>query len=72
MSRDDLDKAAGLLGRRVSFRQCLHIAANRRQGRPELVRHIRDEVAADLIDALQLGDVVQHHHDACVAGLADA
>ena len=28
------------------------------------MRHVRDEIAADLIGAAQIGDVVQHQHDA--------
>ena len=38
------------------------------QRRTQLVRHVGDEVAADLIGAPQVGDVVQHEHGAAPCG----
>ena len=45
-------------------RQRLDVAANRRQRRAQLVRDVGDEVAADLIGAPQIGDVVEHEDHA--------
>ncbi len=64
MSHDDREEPARVLGARVAFRQRFHVAPDRRQRRPEFVGDVGDEVAADAVDAFQLGDVVQHEHDA--------
>ena len=48
----------------VALRQRLDVAADRGQRRAQLVRDVGDEVAADLIGAPQVGDVVQHEHGA--------
>ena len=48
-------------------RQRLDVAADRRQRRPQLVRDVGDEVAADLIGAPQIGDVVEHEDHAVAA-----
>ena len=68
MPRDDVEKAAVVVGRRVAFRQRFDAAANRGERRPQLVRDVCDEVAPDLIGAPQLGDVVQHDDDAMLGG----
>ena len=44
--------------------QRFDVAANRRERRAQLVRHVGDEVAADLVGAPKLGDVVQHEDGA--------
>ena len=48
----------------VAVGERLDVAADRGQRRAQLVRDVGDEVAADLIGAPQLGDVVQHQDDA--------
>ena len=53
-----------LLGAGVVLGQRFDVAADGRQRRAQLVRHVRDEVAADLIGAPQVGDVVQHEDHA--------
>ncbi|OGL21433.1 MAG: hypothetical protein A3G44_11665 [Candidatus Rokubacteria bacterium RIFCSPLOWO2_12_FULL_73_47] len=44
--------------------QRLEVAVDRRERRPELVRDVRHELRAHLLEPTQLGDVVEHHHDA--------
>ena len=44
------------------------VALDRGQRRAQLVRHVGDEIAADLIGAPQIGDVVQHQHGAAAGG----
>ena len=68
MARDD-QKPPALFGVAVAFGQRLDVAADRRERRPQLVRDVGDEIAADLIGAPQVGDVVQDHDDA-VGGVA--
>ena len=51
--------------------QRLDVAANRGERRAQLVRHVGDEVAPDLIGPAQVGDVVQHEHSAAAAGAGD-
>ena len=62
--RDDLEEPPPLVLVGVALRQRLDVAADRGQRRAQLVRHVGDEVAADLIRPAQLGDVVQHEDDA--------
>ena len=62
--RDDLEKLPRVLGIGRLVEQRLDVSANRRQRRAQLVRHVGDEVAPDLIGAAQIGDVVQHEHGA--------
>jgi hypothetical protein len=52
--------AGSLVGRVVHQR--FGVALDGGERRPQLVRHIRDEVAPDLIGAAQVRDVVQHEH----------
>jgi len=54
--RDPDDRAAGAVSG-----QGLEITADHRHGGPELVRDIGDEVATDLIGAIEPGDVAGHH-----------
>ena len=54
----------------VVFGQRLDVAADGGQRRAQLVRDVGDEVAADLIGAPQVGDVVQHEHGAVRADRA--
>ena len=68
VARDDLEEPAPRPRAGVAFGQRFDVAADRGQRRPQLVRHVGDEVAADLIGAPQLGDVVQHEHDAVRRG----
>ena len=51
-------RADGGVGAAVEQR--LDVAAHRGERRPQLVRDVGDEVAADAIGAAQIGDVVQH------------
>src|SRR3989338_540150 len=44
--------------------QRLEVAVDRRERRPELVRDVRHELRAHLLEPAQLRDVVEHHHDA--------
>ena len=69
MARDDRQEPPALLGVAVALGQRLDIAADRRQRRAQLVRDVGDEIAADLIRAAQVGDVVQDH-DGAVGGIA--
>ena len=64
VARDDLEEPAALVLVGVALRQRFDVAANRGQRRAQLVRDVGDEVAADLIGAPQVGDVVQHEDDA--------
>ena len=48
----------------VRFGKRLEVSAHGGQRRPQLVRDVRHEVAADLVRAAQIRDVVQHDHDA--------
>ena len=57
---DDLEEPLAFVSARVALEQHLDVSANRRQRRSQLVRHVGHEVAADLVDAPELGDVVQH------------
>ena len=65
---DDLEEA--LPAPRVVrvVEQRLDVAANGRERRAQLVRDVGDEVAADLVGALEVGDVVQHEHGAAAGG----
>ena len=58
---------AGSLGSAGRVEQRFDVAADRGQRRPQLVRDVGDEIAADLIGAPQVGDVVQHEHGAAAA-----
>ena len=60
-----------VLGVRLVVEQRFDVAADRRQRRAQLVRDVGDEVAADLIGAPQVGDVVQHQHRAAAAAARD-
>ena len=51
--------------------QRFDIAADRRQRRAQLVRHVGDEIAAYLIRPLEVGDVVQDENRAAAAGRRD-
>ena len=69
--RDDLEELARAVGIGRVVEQRFHISANRRERRPQLVRHVGDEVAPDLIGPAQIGDVVQDEHGAAAAGAGD-
>ena len=45
----------------------LDVAADGGERRPQFVRHVGDEVAAHLVGATQVGDVVQDEHRAAAA-----
>ena len=66
--RDDLEELPRAVGVGRLVEQRLDVAADRRERRAQLVRHVGDEVAPDLIGAPQIGDVVQHEHGAAAAG----
>ena len=66
--RDDLEKRPRSSASASPSRQRFDVAADRGQRRAQLVRDVGDEVAADLIGAPQLGDVVQHQDDAVRGG----
>jgi hypothetical protein len=70
MSRKRRPPAAVL---RVRRRVCqsLDVAADGRERRAQLVRHVGHEVAADLVGAPEVRDVVQHEHRAALAGRGD-
>ena len=66
VARDDLEEPPRLFRRRLVGER-FDVAANRGERRAQLVRDVGDEVAADLIGAPQVGDVVQHEHRAAAA-----
>ena len=63
LAGDDLEEAA-VVGRviRRSVEERLHEALDRRDGRLQFVRHVGDKVAADVLQPLHVGDVVEHDH----------
>ena len=63
VAEDDLQELAGLAVVAL-LEQRLDVAANRGERRAQFVRDVADEVAAHLVGALQVGDVVQDQHDA--------
>ncbi len=60
VARDGFEKAARLFRIRDSVEQRFDVAPHGGERRPELVRDVGDEVAADLVGAPQVRDVVQH------------
>ena len=69
--RDDLEELVRAVGIRRLVEQRFHVSANGGERRPQLVRHVGDEVAPDLIGPAQIGDVVQDEHGAAAAGAGD-
>ena len=69
VSRDDVQESLALLGGGVP--EGFDVAADRRQRRAQFVRHVGDEVAADLIRPPQIGDVVQDHDGTARVGCVD-
>ena len=61
-NRSRVSSSSGVVDQRFG------VALDRRQRRAQLVRDVGDEVAADLIGAAQIGDVVQHEHRAAARG----
>ena len=64
VTHDDREEAPAVVGIGVALGQRFDVPADRRQRRPQLVRHVRHEVAPNLIRAPQVGDVVHHDDDA--------
>ena len=70
MALDDLEEALPGVGVVGLVEQGLGVALDGGERRAQLVRDVGDEVAADLIGALEVGDVVQHE-DRAAAGRDD-
>jgi hypothetical protein len=64
MPRNRLEKLPRVLGIRGAVQQRLHVPANGRERRAQLVGDIGDEVAPHLICAPEVGDVMQHENGA--------
>jgi hypothetical protein len=64
VAHDDSEKPFAVFGAGVPFGQCLDIATDGGQRRPQFMRHVGDEITSDLIGAFEVGNVVQHEHGA--------
>ena len=67
MAIDDFEELPPLRRFAGFLQQRLHVAAHGGEGRAQLVRHVRDEIAAYAIDAPQIADVVKDEHGAAAA-----
>jgi hypothetical protein len=68
MAMNHVEEFLARLGILRIVEQRLGIAFDRREGRAQLVRHVRHEVATHLVGPAQLGDVVHHQHRAAPGG----
>ena len=58
----DLKNACQFFARSLRvFNQCLDISAQDRQRRSQFMRNVRDKIAPDLIESLQLRDIVKQN-----------
>ena len=66
------EESSAVVGTDILLGQGFHVAADGRERRAQLVRHVRHEVAADLIGPPEIGDVVQDDNDAAGSGGLEA